>query len=140
MIVVIISSYFSMKKFENEVTTISGNVYLSYYDVFHYIFIVCHFFQILALEPSGGLLNKTTNKLNLKLGLDFIEGFDWKLENYWKFYLILIVIIGGYIIAAVTLVIINRFCLKIMNSWSFFKFSIEYILPLACHLGFMSLI
>ena len=140
MIVVIISSYFSMKKFENEVTAISNNVHLSYSEIFHYFFIVCHFFQILALEPSGGLLNKTTNKLNLKLGLDFLEAFDWKLEDYWKFYLILIAIMAAYIIETVTIVIIDKFCVRIMNSWSFFKFSIEYILPLAGHLGFMPLI
>ena len=140
LLIEILSSYTSLKKFDTEITEIPENVNLTNHDVFHYIFIICQFFQFLALEPSRGMISRTTNKLNLKLGLDFIHGAGLEMENYWKFYSILLWVVGIYVILIAIFVVSDKICFRIINNCTLIKIFIEYLLPAVGHFGFMPLV
>ena len=140
LLIVIVSSYISLKKFNHEIDSIPENVNLSNHDVYHYGFLILQFLQLLALEPSKGLLTRTTEKLNLQLGFDFIDGFSLMNENYWKFYLILLCFVGIYDVLTIILVMADKFYLRLIKSCSLGNIFIEYILPIAGHLLFMPII
>ena len=139
LIIVMISSYVSIRMFKYEMNVIKDKVNLFYYDAFTYGFIICHFFQILALEPSRGLLNRKTNKLNLKLGLEIIEIGNLKMQDYWQFYLVLLLTVGIYVLLTVFVLMSNKYCLRIANSFCIFKVFITFILPVIGNFGFIPL-
>jgi hypothetical protein len=139
LILVIVCTVFSYRRFNYSVTRFTENVHLTYNDIIHQFFMVCELLQILSLEPQDGILSKSTNNLNRILNTDLITSLDLKFDDFWNFYTLLLVLCGVWSVLASLSFLIKREVLNSNQYLFILKFLSNSLIPIIGHICFLPL-
>ena len=63
---------------------------ITFTDIVYAVFFFIEIFQFISLEPNNGIFRGSIGKIEFFLGFEFLQYFQFKYDNYWRFYLIII--------------------------------------------------
>ena len=135
----IITAYLSYRKFKAPIEFITQKINANYSDRLFMVFFILEFFQILSLSLDKDLLFTGSNKSIKFFGLNFIEAFNFKNENFWKYLNIHLSLCGLYFILVLNFIVLK----EITSSKDYLTEMIESvlrtILPIIGHFCFLSI-
>ena len=137
LILTLILSFFSSRKFNDEFVPMTQKVYPSFYDYYSMSFHLLEFFQVIALHSSLNIFIDEIKKVVYVIGLDVITAFDLKNDNYWKILKFILVLVGSYILLAMVSI---AFKMKAKKTNDFIKNLLNTFLPLLGHFTLMPLL
>ena len=123
----VIFSLISLRKFKSFESDFQFDKYIDIPDMIIFAFLLLEFFQIICLEPDDGIFTLTLNKINLLIGFRIQDYFNIEYENFWRFYIFLIVMTFFYGILTISLFLQSKTPFKYLFQQQKFLFLIEVI-------------
>ena len=63
---------------------------ITFTDIVYVMFFFIETFQFISLEPNNGVFRKSIGKIEFFIGFEFLQYFQFRHNNYWRFYLFII--------------------------------------------------